>query len=55
MNLSDRSLITVSGGLQNCRGAGASEVLPLQKGAEEILALLQGGGRGAQLHCKNSV
>ena len=32
MNLSDRSLITVSGGLQNCgRGGGRSEVLPLHK------------------------
>ena len=37
------------GGLQNGRGGGASEVLPLQKGkAEKVLAMLK-GGRGAQL------
>ena len=35
------------GGLQNGRGGGACEVLPLQKkggGAENVLAMLKGGG-----------
>ena len=34
------------GGLQNGRGGGAREVLPLRKGggAEKVLAILNGGG-----------
>ena len=37
------------GGLQNGRGGGAREVLPLRKGGtEKALAILKGGGGGAQ-------
>ena len=41
----DWSLIMGRGCLQNGRGGGASEVLPLQKkggGAEQVLAMLKG-------------
>ena len=43
----DWSLITGKGGLQNGRGGGASEVLPLQKrggSGKKGLAVLKGGG-----------
>ena len=44
-HLRDWSLITGRGVLQNGRGGGAREVLPLRKGggAEKVLAMLKGG------------
>ena len=48
MFLRDWSLITRRGGLQNGRGGGPREVLPLRKGggggAKKVLAILKGGG-----------
>ena len=43
-HLRDWSLITGREGLQNGRGGGAREVLPLRKGGGEVLAMLKGGG-----------
>ena len=46
----DWSLITGRGGLQNGRGGGACEVLPLRKGgAEKVLAMLKGGTKNIGL------